>query len=160
VIHGIGASAKSLDGASNSGVHALNRAELPTQDLLTRCCGGVAFWVHRDAHIAVEGLSSLHLLDDLLCDLPGYNVGGHRVLVVKPGVGRPEEILVLDVDEGLCISDEVDILPHDRVVDQPPPLLEHVDLIRSILEEMKILGTGSFLTSSMMAESMVIDRRS
>ena len=86
----------------------------------------------------MEGLSSFHLLDYLLCDFPGYNMRCHRVLVVKPGVGRPEEILVLDVDEGLCISDEVNILPHDRVVNQPSPLLEHVDLIRSILGNMKI----------------------
>ena len=160
VIHWIGASTKSLDSVSDPGVHALNCAELPTQDLLTGCCGGITFRVHWDTHIAVEGLASLHLLDDLLCDLPRYNMRCHRVLVVKPGVGRPEEILVFDVDEGLCVSDEVDILPHDRVVDQPSPLLEHVDLIRSILGNVKILGTGSFLTSSMMAESMVIDRRS
>ena len=109
----------------------------------------------------MEGLSSLHFLNYLLCDLPGYNVRCLSVLVVKPGVGGPEEILVLNVDEGLCISDEVDVLSHDGVVDQPPPFLEHVDLIRSILENMKIYwGTGSILTSSMMAESMVIDRRS
>ena len=86
----------------------------------------------------MEGLSSLHLLDYLLCDLPGYNVRCHCVLIVKPGVGRPEEILVLNVDEGLCVSDEVDILTHIGVVDQPSVFLEHVDLIRSILGRMEI----------------------
>ena len=138
VIRWIGASTKSLDSVSNSGIHALNCTELPTKDLLTGRCGGVTFWVHWDAYIAMEGLSSLHLLDYLLCDLPGYNVRCHRVLVVKPGVGRPEEILVFNVDEGLCVSYEVDILPHDGIVNQPSPLLEHVDLIRSILGKIKI----------------------
>ena len=81
----------------------------------------------------MEGLASLHLLDYLLCDLPGYNMRCHRILVVKPGECRPEEILVLNVYEGLGVSDQVDILTHDGVVDQPSPLLEHVDLVCSIL---------------------------
>ena len=140
VIHWIGASAKSLDSVSNPGVHALNRAELPTQDLLDLHCGGITFWVHGNAHIAMEGLCSLHLLDYLLCDLSGYDMRCHRVLIIKPGVGRPQEILVLNVDEGLGISDEVDILSHDRVVNQPSVLLEHVDLIRSILGKMEYLA--------------------
>ena len=108
----------------------------------------------------MERLSRLHLLDYLLCDLPRYNMRCHSVLVVKPGVGRPEEILVLNVDEGLCVSEEVDILTHIRVVDQSSILLEHVDLFCSILGKMEILKTGFILTSSMMAESMVIDRNS
>ena len=140
VIHWIGASTKSLDSVSNPGVHALNRAELPTQDLLDLHCGGITFWVHGNAYIAMEKLCSLHLLDYLLCDLSGYDMRCHRVLIIKPGVGRPQEILVLNVDEGLGISDEVDILSHDRVVDQPSVLLEHVDLIRSILGKMEYLA--------------------
>ena len=140
VIHWIGASTKSLDSVSNPGVHALNRAELPTQDLLDLHCGGITFWVHGNAYIAMEKLCSLHLLDYLRCDLSGYDMRCHRVLIIKPGVGRPQEILVLNVDEGLGISDEVDILSHDRVVDQPSVLLEHVDLIRSILGKMEYLA--------------------
>ena len=140
MIRWMGASAKSLDSVSNPGVHALNRAELPTQDLLDLHCGGITFWVHGNAYIAMEGLCSLHLLDYLLCDLSGYDMRCHRVLIIKPGVGRPQEILVLNVDEGLGISDEVDILSHDRVVNQPSVLLEHVDLIRSILGKMEYLA--------------------
>ena len=91
----------------------------------------------------MEGLASLHLLDYLLCDLPGYNMRCHRILVVKPGECRPEEILVLNVYEGLGVSDQVDILTHDGVVDQPSPLLEHVDLVCSILGKKDIIGIGS-----------------
>ena len=57
----------------------------------------------------------------------------HRVLVIQPGIGRSKEILILNVDKGLCVSDEVHVLSHYGVVDQPAPLFVHVDLVRSIL---------------------------
>ena len=56
----------------------------------------------------------------------------HRVLVIQPGIGRSKEILILNVDKGLCVSDEVHVLSHYGVVDQPAPLFVHVDLIQML----------------------------
>ena len=58
---------------------------------------------------------------------------GQGLLVVKPRVCRSDEVLVLKVDEGHCVPDQVDILAHDGVVNQSSILLEHVNLIHALL---------------------------
>ena len=58
---------------------------------------------------------------------------GQGLLVVKPRVRRSDEVLVLKVDEGHGIPDQVDILAHDGVVNQSSILLEHVNLIDPLL---------------------------
>ena len=62
--------AQAFDCRSDPRVHALNRSELPTKNLLTGGWDRISLRVHWDTHVAVERLSRFHLVDDLLCDLP------------------------------------------------------------------------------------------
>ena len=50
-------------------------------------------------------ITELHLL----CDFSRNRVIGVRLEVVEPGVGGPEEVLVLDVDEVLGVADHLDV---------------------------------------------------
>merc|ERR1712105_234585 len=129
VVSGVCSSFKPFNGSPNPCIHALNCSELPAQNLLTGGRDRVPLRIHRDAHIAVERFPCLHLLDDLLCDLsevivslfpyilfvcitynlPRNCVRRQGLLVVKPRVCRSNEVLVLKVDKGHSVPDQVNI---------------------------------------------------
>ena len=84
MVSGVCSSVKPFNGSPNPCIHALNCSELPTQDLLTRGRDRVPLRIHWDADVAVERFPCLHLLDDLLRDLPGFNLFVNHVTLDDP----------------------------------------------------------------------------
>ena len=57
----------------------------------------------RDHDIGHEALASGDLGHDLERNLDGHQVGSARVPVALPTVTAPQEVLILNVDEVLCL---------------------------------------------------------
>jgi hypothetical protein len=82
---------------------------LPVEDLLDWSAGGISLWKHGDDDVGSEPLTTGNLVYNLLRNLHGNGVVTVGIRVGRPGVGGAQEVLVLDVDEVLGISNALKI---------------------------------------------------
>ena len=108
-----------LQGSSHLVIHHLHSLELPVENLLDGRRRRVALRKHGDDNVGDEPFIHPDFFHHLLGDLARQGVVAVGVVVRQPAVGRTQEILVLDIDEVLSVSDQLDVGLRDRAVDHP-----------------------------------------